>query len=219
MPDTPQPPRRYRDLLKQRRDSDPDPSAHAEGADLLHELEQAIETLIDKPIFTPLDCLDLTTLRHMHALAQQLQPWHGRPYEDIPPDVQAHLHELHETLRPQALLSVWIMLKRDRPWLASWFEGRVINSPPMVPGFRVGRPRGTPGFRDAEEFREIVLAVMRLCEGKGITPTQERIADYLRLRLNTKSDNLDSRVRLLRLYCKKFQCPWAELRQQARTSP
>jgi hypothetical protein len=110
-----QPPRRYRDLLKQRRAADPDPSAHAEGADLLHTLEQEIKTFQEKPALTPLDRLALATFEHLRTQVQSLLPSHGRAPEDLLPDDQARLRELsesfHRTIRPRVL--------RMRAWEAA----------------------------------------------------------------------------------------------------
>jgi hypothetical protein len=161
MHEDPHPPRRrYRDVLRQRLDSDSDPNAPVERADMLHPLDQEIQSLRDQPALTPLDQLHLQTLTRLRALAQQLQPWDGRPFEEIPPDVQAHLDTLHEAFDQLAPWAIWCTLKKSaHPWMAPWFE-RYVLGPLYVPSARGRRP-DSGYFSSRDEFLAALLLVMR----------------------------------------------------------
>jgi hypothetical protein len=188
---------------------------------MLHPLDQEIQTLRGQPALTLLDQLHLQTLTRMRTLAQQLQPWDGRPADEISPDVQVQLNQLHKALTPEVLMYLWVMLKQShQPWMAPWFEVRVMVPVLTAPPVRAGRPRATALFDSPEEFRESVMALIRLCVANDYRPTQQRIAGYLRQSgVHTKSDNIDSIVRALRRYCARLDVTWTELVEQARSLP
>ena len=85
-----------------------------------------------------------------------------------------------------------------------------------------GRRRGPDGFKDAQEFEDIVVHLIQTAHRKGMDTKQDRIATWLqpvltRRRRDTGSPasvdvSIESTKRLMR---KHIRCPWSDLLKQA----
>jgi hypothetical protein len=165
----------------------------------------------------------------------------------FPPEDEARLHDLdcrlprdtneRLTLLAQGLerLAPEVLQIAPRPMLdlalmqalLNVASGKCTNS--LKPWEPRGRPRGKVYFANRQEFRDVVVKLIRLCEAKRLNPTKARIAAWLKLRLNmVDADNHDfsskatdrstaSTLKLFYRYCKDFGFTWEELLRAART--